>query len=282
MAGADSRWSIGIYHGPTPLALGPDPRVRNPVLTAHDVDDVDAAFVADPFMLRDGGRWSMFFEVLNRPLLRGQIGLAMSDDGLTWRYDGIVLAEEFHLSYPFVFAHEDEHFMLPETFESASVRLYRAARFPRQWTLERVLLNEVVVDPSLLRHDGRWWLFGCTSPKGHDVLRLWSAEELSGHWCEHPCSPIVNGDRTAGRPAGRPVIDGDRIYRFAQDCMREYGASVRAFEITHLTPSDYEEHAITAPPLATVPGTWNARRMHHIDAHRDEDGWIACVDGDAM
>ena len=153
---------------------------------------------------------------------------------------------------------------------------YFDCHFPYRWW------DPADPDKNIVWHDGRWWLFGCTSPKGHDVLRLWFAEELSGRWCEHPCSPIVDGDRTAGRPAGRPVIDGGRIYRFAQDCMREYGASVRAFEITRLTPSDYEEHAITASPLATVPGTWNARRMHHIDAHRHEDGWIACVDGDAM
>jgi hypothetical protein len=282
MASAGSRWSIGIYRGSTPLALAPDPRARNPVLTASDVDDVDAAFVADPFMLRHGGCWFMFFEVLNRPLLRGHIGAASSDDGLTWRYDGVVLREEFHLSYPFVFAHEGEHYMLPETFESSSVRLYRATRFPDEWTLDHVLLEEIVVDSSLLHHGGRLWLFGCTAPKNQDVLRLWSADSLHGPWVEHPRSPIIANDPASARPAGRPVIVDGHIYRFAQDCGREYGAAVRTFEITRLTIVDYEERAVAASPLAASVDAWNARRMHHIDAHRSENSWIACVDGDSL
>ena len=65
-----------------------------------DVRDVAAVMVADPFMIRAGARWHMFFEVLNRRGLKGQIGLASSDDGRRWRYDRIVLDEPFHLEFP--------------------------------------------------------------------------------------------------------------------------------------------------------------------------------------
>jgi hypothetical protein len=54
-------WSIGIYRGPSPLELAPPAGVRNPVLTADDVDDVPAAFLADPFLVRAHGGWNMFF-----------------------------------------------------------------------------------------------------------------------------------------------------------------------------------------------------------------------------
>ncbi len=59
-----SEWSIGIYAGTSPLDLLPHGR-SNPVLTARDVTDVPAAFVADPFMIKNGPRWYMFFEVFN-------------------------------------------------------------------------------------------------------------------------------------------------------------------------------------------------------------------------
>jgi hypothetical protein len=40
----------------------------------------------------------MFFEVMDAVIKKGRIGLAVSDDGKSWAYDSIVLAEPFHLS----------------------------------------------------------------------------------------------------------------------------------------------------------------------------------------
>src|SRR5262245_23640690 len=93
-------WAIGILTGESPLHMKADPRASNPVLTAKDVSDLKAAFVADPFMLPVGGVWHMFFEVLEASTGRGQIGHAISDDACIWRYQQIVLGEDFHLSYP--------------------------------------------------------------------------------------------------------------------------------------------------------------------------------------
>jgi hypothetical protein len=79
-------WEIDIYIGDSFLSLAPTNRARNPVLTANDVRDVRAYFVADPFMVRDPDGWYMFFEVLNRASQRGEIAYATSGDGLKWKY----------------------------------------------------------------------------------------------------------------------------------------------------------------------------------------------------
>src|SRR6185295_15737975 len=83
-------WSIGIYFGRSPLDLFPPENVHNPILTANDVTDVRAGFVADPFMIRFEDTWHMFFEVKNRESRRGEIGLATSKDGIQWSYEQIV------------------------------------------------------------------------------------------------------------------------------------------------------------------------------------------------
>ncbi len=75
----------------------------------------------------------MFFEVLNRDCRKGEIGYAASKDGLSWTYQHIVLAEPFHLSYPYVFEWENNYYMIPEANSTESIRLYRATNFPRQW-----------------------------------------------------------------------------------------------------------------------------------------------------
>ena len=69
-------WSIGIYTGISPLHVGPAGVMHNPVLTAAQVTDIPATFVADPFMLRGQQTWSMFFEVMHAEWQRGVIGLA--------------------------------------------------------------------------------------------------------------------------------------------------------------------------------------------------------------
>ncbi|HRB81648.1 MAG TPA: hypothetical protein PK614_05240, partial [Nitrospira sp.] len=94
-------WSIGIVTGASPLRLRHASGGLNPVLTREDVSDVRALFVADPFLLRVGDLWHMYFEVYNFDADRGEIAWATSKDGFAWTYQKVVLRESFHLSYPY-------------------------------------------------------------------------------------------------------------------------------------------------------------------------------------
>jgi len=274
-------WSIGIYAGTSLFHLAPLDGARNPVLTPHDVRDLPAAFVADPFMIRAHDVWYMFFEVMHQQTGRGEIGLATSREGLSWTYQQIVLAESFHLSYPYVFEWDGEYYMVPETLEAGEIRLYRAQSFPTDWVCLGPLIKGDWADPSIFRFDERWWMFACSTPYQHDQLHLYYSEKLLGPWREHPRSPIVEGNKQNARPAGRVVVVDREIVRFSQDCIPEYGTRVRAFEISCLTTTDYEEAEYDNNPVLTAgEHRWNRLRMHHLDAHQLPDGrWIACVDG---
>jgi hypothetical protein len=277
-------WAVGVYAGRSPLVLRPAAGVVNPVLTREDVTDAAADFVADPFMLNHAGRWFMFFEVLNRRDGRGEIGLATSLDGLAWDFERVVLREAFHLSYPHVFEAGGEFYMTPETLGAGAVRLYKAARFPYDWSHVADLIAGEYADPTVFFHGGRWNLFACATPQQHDSLALFRADELRGPWAAHPASPVITGDNSRARPAGRVVADGGRVIRFAQDCSARYGWRVRAFEVRELSATRYaEEECAGGPVLAASGRGWNGRGMHHLDAHRQPDGsWLACVDGHAL
>ncbi|WP_121990367.1 glucosamine inositolphosphorylceramide transferase family protein [Nitrospira lenta] len=274
-------WSIGIYTGTSPLALAPVPGLTQPVLTRDDVTDVCALMVADPFMINAGGMWYMFFELYNRAS-HGEIGYATSLDGLTWTYQRVVLAEPFHLSYPYVFEWAGEYYMIPESHLTGEVRLYRARRFPDQWEQAGVLLKgHAYSDSSIIRHEGRWWMWTESSQGRFDTLRLYMAEELLGPWEAHPRNPIIELNAQRARPAGRVIQVGARLIRFSQNCYPTYGVDVRAFEITELSPTAYQSEATSDGPVLGPSGSgWNKCGMHHIDAHLQEDGqWLACVDG---
>jgi hypothetical protein len=274
-------WSIGIYAGGSPVNVAPAAGVTNPILTREDVLDVPAMFVADPFMIRADGTWHMFFEVLNARTSKGDIGLATSPDGRKWSYRQIVLEERFHLSYPHVFEWRGTHYMIPETYQDNSVRLYEAVAFPTTWSFVGYLLTgQTFADASIFRHRDRWWMFALTS-LANDVLRLYSSDELLGPWREHPQSPIIEGNGRIARPGGRVVASNGTLLRFTQDCDPVYGTRVRAFEVLELTETAYREReAAAAPILGPSERGWNAAGMHHIDAHELRAGeWLACVDG---
>ncbi|HEY0379752.1 MAG TPA: hypothetical protein VGC87_22725 [Pyrinomonadaceae bacterium] len=274
-------WSIGIYAGESPYQLLPHPSVANPVLTGGHVTDVPAEFVADPFMTRLNGTWYMFFEVMNQRTQRGEIGLAQSGDGLAWSYRQIVLAEPFHLSYPYVFEWAGEHYMIPETLGANAVRLYRATAFPTEWAYLGALFEGAFADPSICYFEDHWWLFACSTPYRHDTLRLFRSGSLTGSWTEHPASPIVEEDKLSARPGGRVLVAGHRVTRFSQVCFPSYGSQVRAFEIRELAGASYSEREHPQSPILKGSGSgWNAVGMHHVDPHPLTGGrWLACVDG---
>jgi hypothetical protein len=278
----EKRWSIGIYTGPSPFKLHAPRTVLNPVLSARDVSDVPAKFVADPFMIKKDSTWYMFFEVLNANSRRGEIGFATSSDALHWSYGRIVLAEPFHLSYPYVFTFENQYYMIPESGEARSVRLYKSEEFPTKWAFAGTLLaGSAFVDSSVVRYQDKWFLFTDARPYVNDTLGLYYADTLAGPWHEHPKSPIVANAPHTSRPAGRVLTANGKLFRYAQDDSPSYGTQVFAFEITDLTTTTYQERPVSESPILGRGGDgWNAKGMHHVDAHQvDENAWIACVDG---
>lgn len=273
-------WSVGIYAGPSPLELSDAPGVCNPVLGPSDITDRRATLVADPFLARYAGDgWQMFVEVEAK---RGEVGLATSPDGLNWTYQGIVLSEPFHLSYPQVFQWEDEIYLVPESHQDESVRLYRAVSYPHRWEyVGNLLEGEAFSDPTLFFHEDRWWMWVEITDFKFDTVHLFWASDLTGPWHPHPQSPVVHGDPRRARPGGSVrVVDG-RVFRFVQDCVPAYGTKSRVMEVTTLTPTQYEETEAPQSPVCEGSGKgWNATGMHHVDAHLLEDGsWLAAVDG---
>jgi hypothetical protein len=271
-------WSIGLYEGSSPFSLRPAAAVTNPVLTSASVTDVPSRFVADPFHLRVDDTFHLFFEVWNAQEERGEIAHATSADARSWTYDEVVLREPFHLSYPWVVRVGDDFYMVPETRQAQAIRLYRAEDFPHRWTFVRELVQGDFADATPFEHDGRWWMF---VHRGLDELRLFSAATLDGDWSEHPASPIVAGNRSLSRPAGRVLAHEGRLVRFAQDGWPQYGTCVRALEIDVLTADHYREHELPESPIIGATGTgWSSVGMHHVDYIRgDGDGWLAIVDG---
>jgi hypothetical protein len=275
------QWTIGIYRSDSPFHFNVLQGWINPLFRAEDVTDVPAKFVADPFLVKEGDTWNLFFEVYNLDTQQGDLAVATSKNTWTWKYEKLIIDEPFHLSYPYVFKSGADYYLIPESFEANSIRLYKADEFPTKWSFVKTLVEgRDYVDNSIVYYNGKWWLF--SSVTSNDKLYLHYADSLTGPWQEHPQSPIVVNDLHKSRPSGRMIIYAGRLYRFTMDVDPPVGThQVMVYEITEITSTNYSEKLAQDVPVLVASGSgWNRDAMHQLDPVQvDENSWIASVDG---
>ena len=163
--------------------------------------------------------------------------------------------------------------MVPESSADGIVRRYRPSDFPFAWTAAGELLPEDAVDTTILRRDGRWWLFTTVAePRGRaGMLMLFHASTLDGPWAAHPLNPISQDVRT-NRGAGNLIEDGERLVRPSQDGSRGYGSGLTFSEILLMTPTDYLERPVARVTPDAVPGLVGLHTYNQV-------GDIEVIDG---
>jgi hypothetical protein len=278
---SESIWSIGIYKGKDPLHIAPADDIRNPVFDASMVTDVQASFVADPFLWKKDSLWYLFFEVLNKKDMKGDIGYACSKDLKKWTYGKIIIDCKYHLSYPYVFEWNDSMFLIPESAEAGFLSLYYAKDFPEKWELIDTLLHGNFGDHAIVRYKNEWWLYAGAEPHRNNILKLYHSENLHGKWIEHPLSPIVKNRADIARPGGRMLIYNNNLVRFTQNCKKTYGKEVNAYIVRNMDANKYDEVAFKGNPIIEHGKEhWALHGMHQVDAWQIQDSlYIAAVDG---
>jgi hypothetical protein len=241
----------------------------------RSVPSLPGRYFADPFIFGSEGRHYILFEDMRIREGRAVISyIEIHEDGTTSE-PTVALEREYHLSYPLVFGHQGEVFMVPETSANRTIELYRAERFPDTWVLDRVLMNDVdAVDATLVEHAGRWWLFASLREHGtlySDELSLFSAPSLDGDWSPHPLNPIVSDVRRA-RPAGRIFVRDGALIRPGQDSSGSYGSAVVFSRIEQLSETQFRE-----TPISRLGPGW---MQGNLGTHTyNSDGVYEVVDG---
>ncbi len=228
------------------------------------LEDDNERFYADPFVFEHKGRTYLFLEEFPYASMKGVISVStVSADGEISK-PRHVLERPFHLSYPFVFERDGEVWMIPETYSSGKIELYRATDFPDKWVFEQVLVDNVVAsDATLFEKDGLLWLFAAEHDGGSswDTLSLWYAQTLKGPWTAHILNPVLVDARTA-RPGGKIIVKDGRIIRPAQNCAGGYGTGLILKEITQLDQYSFKEHEIADLP---PPAKWGMVGVHTLN-----------------
>jgi hypothetical protein len=262
------QWVLGykLGHGPGPAETLHDVRLLVPPKDR---------FWADPFPVETAGRYVIFVEELIYGEKKGTIAALELDPNGVPGPSVRVLEKPYHLSYPFSFEWKGEHFMLPETRGNRTVELYRSTRFPFEWTLEAVLLEDLEAsDSTLAEVAGQWWMFTSINVQGattSDELHLFHAPSPLGPWTPHRRNP-VKSDVRSSRSAGRLFAHRGDLYRPAQDSSVAYGYAIALNRIVRLDTDGFVEEEVSK----ILPG-WKSgvERTHTLNSA----GRLTVVDG---
>ena len=265
------KWAIGLVKlDPAQLGRGVLPPPVQWIMPRF------GQFIADPFIFTHNDTDYLLYELFTYATGYGKNVIAelVKDERGQYRLQNeqVIIDEPFHQSYPFVFSFMDDIYCLPEQAESNSLRLYRATDFPSTWVLDAILIDDFpVVDPTLFRHNGRWWLFATRGNGQHDShLYAWCSDDLHGLWQPHAQNPIKIG-RGKVRPAGPVYTVEDELYRPVQGFFKRYGDSLLLEKILELSPSTFcEETVANIKPFSEYP-----QGIHHLCIGRN----LAVVDG---
>ncbi|MBO6061704.1 MAG: hypothetical protein J6P98_06300 [Clostridia bacterium] len=192
-------------------------------------------WAADPMLIDDGERTWLFYEAVHGQ--KGRIEVAEVTDDCKLSEPTVLLEDECHYSYPFVFKAKGEWYMIPESSAANEVRLYRAESFPFRWELQRILLKARAVDTTVLEKDGMYWLLTFLLDNGTErvfpkayVLTDWSEPDLKE-------VPWQEFDPLRVRGAGPVFREGKDMLRPAQiSTESRYGDGLAFY---HAEPSEH-------------------------------------------
>ncbi|MCP4329129.1 MAG: hypothetical protein GY791_11900 [Alphaproteobacteria bacterium] len=233
------KWGAALVRAPIESFLDPSFRPVVEWLPLPGGDD----FYADPFGVETDDGLFVFVERFDSESQKGRIAAFSIDDNGVAGAAVDILSIPVHMSYPFIFEDEGQVYCCPEIFQANGAYLFRAESLPGRWRSMGPLIDGLpLVDPTIVRHDGRYWLWATVRLRGLDRagLHLWHAESLFGPWHAHPANP-VKVDAGSARPGGTPFVHDGVLYRPAQNCAKTYGGSLVINRVLVLSPTEYTE-----------------------------------------
>ena len=259
------RWEVAIA-GQDWKELDPQHSIRIP--------NPDGHFLADPFIISEEGQHYCLVEDLDYRTGRGVISAYAYSGGSVTRL-GEVLTEPFHLSFPSLFRVQNKIYMCPESSENRDIRIYEAVRFPLEWKLARVIMQDVsAVDSLIFEHDGRWWLLtnidsANVGDHSSELHLFFTDHPLTGDWTPHRGNPIVFDAQRARN--GGILMDQDQVYRVSQmNRFFQYGTGVAINRIDRMNETEYNESQVRVVDpgfFSPLAGYQQPAGNHHLHSN---------------
>lgn len=175
-------------------------------------------WAADPFVFEYKNETFIFAELYDYVRRRGILGYCKLNPMGKTKWVPVIV-EDYHMSYPYIFQHGKEIFIIPETNASNELYAYRATAFPDKWEKYKILRTDVkYADTTPFSLKGRKCaLTYQVEDPYHPQLYLIDFEQPEKDQQVY----IDNIERR--RPAGAVFPYKDKWIRPAQNCVNDYG-----------------------------------------------------------
>jgi hypothetical protein len=227
-------------------------------------------FFADPFVITKNERTICYVEDYFYKQKKGCITAIEIIDNNNYIILGPVIEEPFHMSFPFIFEFNQELFMVPETGESNSIRLYKCIEFPLKWSYQKDILTDCnAFDSMIFEHKKRWWLLTNMATKGNSdvcsqLFAFYSDNPLTNKWIAHDLNPLVFNSLNGRNGGILDVVSKFPVRVRQKQGVNSYGCGLTLARITELTPSSFSEQEIGQIFPNFFP---NLNGCHHIHSN---------------
>ena len=206
-------------------------------------------FWADPFHFKYKNKNYVFFESYSYLRKKGEIacGELHKDKIINFK---IIIKKNYHLSYPFIFKNKNSIYLIPETFQSKNLQIYKCLKFPFKWKLYTTAFkNQYLVDSTILKLRKSIWLF--TNKMKEETnefnqnLYLYKFNNLKFKKLEsHKKNPVITNFK-GGRNAGAIFKIGNKLIRPSQiNKSNVYGYGLKLSIIKKISLNNYKEKQI--------------------------------------
>lgn len=164
------------------------------IFTVKVPDGYDTKFGSpDPFLVCG----YIFAEILKKDQ-KGIIAVAKVREDNVLNFKPII-EEKFHLSYPNVFKHQNYWYMIPESYQSGNIFLYRATNFPYKWERIKKIYKLDGMDSTVFYLNNSWFIF-TTSYQTQENYLLTTTSFPFGTWSIVKKGILKKGYRGGGMP----------------------------------------------------------------------------------
>lgn len=194
----------------------------------YNIIHLNSGWIADPFFFEYKDEHYLFVEYVNGK--KGEIAYYKFIDNEPI-FQKVIISEPYHLSYPCVFIHGTDVYIIPESADNHSIDLYRAVSFPDKWEKVSRLAEGIYYDTTYVNYEDKDYLITYTPKKGYFVLGLFSFD-IDERKIKKRSE--VQYKENIGRPAGRLFIENGKLIRPVQDCSRKYGENLFFYKVDGL------------------------------------------------
>jgi hypothetical protein len=226
-------------------------------------------FFGDPFPIQsENGDIRILLEEYEYKEDYGKISLLTFDSRLKEIKHKTLLDTKSHLSYPFVFNENNRTYIFPESRQAGKLTCYEYNSRDETMSFVKDILDYPLLDSTILKHNGKYWIFGTISENDKDyILLVFFSDNLMGPYIPHKSNPVkrgLDGTRSAG---GFFEVDGE-IYRPTQNCSEDYGMSIAINKVTEISENRFaEEPYMTISVRGKRSFRFSMYKIHTLNVH---------------